>query len=154
MEMKRFLFLFIALTTLVGCNKKEFDGYDHPFICIATETGASSITVLSKVNNLNTYIVSVSSRPFTAPLTVNYEISVGDGLTEGVDYELVTTGNSLVFEPGVYDMPIRIRWISHPVDDSKDNKLTITLTANNQDFTLGLPGKSGKGKSLVIEKKN
>ena len=56
MEMKRFLFLFIALITLVGCDKKEFDGYDHPFICITTETGASSITVLSKVNNLNTYI--------------------------------------------------------------------------------------------------
>lgn len=154
MEMKRFLFLFIALTTLVGCNKEEFDGYDNPFISIATETGASSITILSNVNNINTYIVSVSSRPFEEPLTVNYQITVGSGLEEGVDYEFVTTGNSLVFEPGVYDMPIRIRWISHPVDESKDNTLTITLTGNNQDFTLGFPGKSGYRKSLVIEKKN
>ncbi|SFF83028.1 hypothetical protein [Prevotella sp. KH2C16] len=152
--MKRILFLCLVLATLVSCNKEEFDGYDNPFVSIATETGASSITVLSNVNNINTYMVLVSSRPLETPLTVNYQITVGDGLEEGVDYELVTTGNSLVFEPGVYDMPVRIRWMSHPVDESKDNTLTITLTSNSKDFTLGLPGKSGYRKSLVIEKKN
>ena len=154
MEMKRILFLCMALATLASCSKEEFDGYDNPFISIATETGASSITILSNVNNINTYIVSVSSRPLATPLTVNYQVTVGDGLEEGVDYELVTTGNSLVFEPGVYDMPIRIRWISHPVDERKNNTLTITLTANSQDLALGFPGKSGYRKSLVIEKKN
>ena len=90
----------------------------------------------------------------TTALVVNYEIVVGDGLQEGVDYELVTTGNQLTFEPGIYDMPIRIKWLAHPVDETKDNTLTIRLTGNSQSLHLGVPGPDGLQKQLVIEKKN
>ena len=110
--------------------------------------------VLSNVNNIDTYVVSVSSKMLTTALVVNYEIVVGDGLQQGVDYELVTTGNQLTFEPGIYDMPIRIKWLAHPVDETKDNTLTIRLTGNSQNLHLGVPGPDGLQKQLVIEKKN
>lgn len=125
-----------------------------PFVKVTTTTGASQTVVLSNVNNINTYVVSVSSKMLTTALVVNYEIVVGDGLLEGVDYELVTTGNQLTFEPGIYDMPIRIKWLAHPVDETKDNTLTIRLTGNSQNLHLGVPGPDGLQKQLVIEKKN
>ena len=103
--MKNIWLLGLVIALMTACNKEEFSGYDMPFVRISTETGASSTTVLSNVRNINTYVVTLSSRPLTTPLVVNYEIKVGDGLQTGVDYELVTTGNTLTFEPGVYDYP-------------------------------------------------
>ena len=152
--MKRILGIILAVMLFAGCDRQEFDGYDTPFLSIAASTGASSMVVLSNVNNINTFLVTLSSRMLDKPLTVNYEIAVGDGLQEGVDYELVTTGNQLTFEPGIYDMPSRIKWLAHPVDETKDNTLTIRLTGNSQNLHLGVPGPDGLQKQLVIEKKN
>ena len=152
--MKNIIVMLLAMVALCACQKEEFEGYDAPFVRITTTTGASQTVVLSNVNNINTYVVSLSSKALTAPLTVNYEVVVGDGLQEGIDYQLITTGGSLAFEPGVYDMPIRIRWMAHTVDESKDNTLIIRLTGNSQGITLGAPGPDGAQKELVIEKKN
>ena len=112
--MKKIIVMLLALVALCGCQKEEFEGFDMPFVKVTTTTGASQTVVLSNVNNINTYVVSVSSKMLTTALVVNYEIVVGDGLQEGVDYELVTTGNQLTFEPGIYDMPIRIKWLPIP----------------------------------------
>lgn len=152
--MKKIIVMLLALVALCGCQNEEFEGFDMPFVKVTTTTGASQTVVLSNVNNINTYVVSVSSKMLTTALVVNYEIVVGDGLQEGVDYELVTTGNQLTFEPGIYDMPIRIKWLAHPVDETKDNTLTIRLTGNSQNLHLGVPGPDGLQKQLVIEKKN
>ena len=139
--MKKIIVMLLALVALCGCQKEEFEGFDMPFVKVTTTTGASQTVVLSNVNNINTYVVSVSSKMLTTALVVNYEIVVGDGLQEGVDYELVTTGNQLTFEPGIYDMPIRIKWLAR-------------LTGNSQNLHLGVPGPDGLQKQLVIEKKN
>lgn len=152
--MKKIIVMLLAVVALCACQKDEFEGYDVPFVKVATTTGASQTVVLSDVNNVNTYLVTVSSKALTSALVVNYEIVVGDGLQEGVDYQLVTTGNQLTFEPGVYDMPIRIKWLAHTVDETKDNTLTIRLTGTNQNLQLGVPGPDGLQKQLVIEKKN
>lgn len=152
--MKKIIVMLLALVALCGCQNEEFEGFDMPFVKVTTTTGASQTVVLSNVTNINTYVVSVSSKMLTTALVVNYEIVVGDGLQEGVDYELVTTGNQLTFEPGIYDMPIRIKWLAHPVDETKDNTLTIRLTGNSQNLHLGVPGPDGLQKQLVIEKKN
>lgn len=152
--MKKIIIMLLAIITLCGCQKEEFEGFDVPFVKVTTTTGASQTVVLSNVNNVNTYMVSVSSKALTSALVVDYEIVVGDGLQEGVDYQLVTTGNQLTFEPGVYDMPIRIKWMAHTVDETKDNTLTIRLTGTNQNMQLGVPGPDGLQKQLVIEKKN
>ncbi len=152
--MKKIIIMLLAIITLCGCQKEEFEGFDVPFVKVTTTTGASQTVVLSNVNNVNTYMVSVSSKALTSALVVDYQIVVGDGLQEGVDYQLVTTGNQLTFEPGVYDMPIRIKWMAHTVDETKDNTLTIRLTGTNQNMQLGVPGPDGLQKQLVIEKKN
>ncbi|HEY9542656.1 hypothetical protein [Prevotella sp.] len=152
--MKKLLYLLMMTTLLVGCNQEEFEGYDTPFVHVSTSDGLSFVIVLTNVNNINEYPVMLSSRPRTSSLTVTYEIIVGNGLTEGVDYELLTKGNTLTFEPGVYDMPIRIKWKSHQVDKTKDNTLTIRLTETCCPMTLGLPGPDANQKELVITKQN
>lgn len=78
--MKNIIVMLLAMVALCACQKEEFEGYDMPFVRITTTTGASQTVVLSNVNNINTYVVSLSSKALTAPLTVNYEVVVGDGL--------------------------------------------------------------------------
>lgn len=152
--MKRIIFLMISALILMGCDQQEFEGYDTPFVRIATSTGASSTVVLSDVNNINTYLVSLSSRTMTEELVVNYEIIVGEGLQAGRDYELLTEGTTLTFAPGVYDMPIRVKWLANAVDETKDNTIRIRLLSTNRNVHVGLPGPDGLQKELVIEKKN
>lgn len=137
----------------MSCTKDE-EPFDNPFIYIEAEGGASSVVVNSDVNNTNTYNVYVSSRAFNRNLEVNYEIIAGNGLQAGRDFEIVTPGNTLTFMPGIYDMPIRIRWKPNPVDPSNNNTLTIRLTGNNMGFTMGVPGPDGLKRELVIRKSN
>lgn len=147
------LSIMTVCMAFVSCSDDD-EPYDHPFIHIMADGGASRIVVNSDVNNVNSYNVYLSSRALSQNVEVNYEIMIGDGLQAGRDFELVTQGNSLTFLPGIYDMPIRIRWKPNRVDSSKDNTLTIRLTNNNMGFTLGLPGPDGLQRELVIEKKN
>lgn len=86
--MKKIIVMLLALVALCGCQKEEFEGFDMPFVKVTTTTGASQTVVLSNVNNINTYVVSVSSKMLTTALVVNYEIVVGDGLRK------VSTTNS------------------------------------------------------------
>lgn len=137
----------------VSCAKDE-EPYNNPFIYIEADGGASSIVVNSDVNNTNTYNVYVSSQPFSRNLEVNYEIIAGNGLQTGRDFEIVTPGNTLTFMPGIYDMPIRIRWKPNPVDPTNNNTLIIRLTGNNMGFTMGVPGPDGLKRELVIRKSN
>lgn len=139
---------------LASCADDGPEVFDQPFVRIATESGASSTVVMSDAKVVNTYTVYLSSRALSDNLEVSYEIIVGDGLTAGLDYQVVTTENPLVFLPGIYTMPIRIRWMEHRVDPSKDNTVTIRLTGNNKGFTLGYPGPDHLQKELIIEKRN
>lgn len=153
--------MFLLLPLLgggwVGVSSCADDGpevYDQSFVRIATQSGAASTVVMSDVKAVNTYYVYLSSPALTENLEVSYEITVGDGLQNGVDYQIVTTENPLVFLPGIYTMPIRIRWLEHRVDPSKDNTITIRLTGNSKNFTLGFPGPDHVQSQLVIEKCN
>ena len=159
---KRLLHTMFLLLPLLGggwvgissCADDGPEAFDQPFVRIATESGASSTVVMSDVKAVNTYTVYLSSRALTDNLEVSYEIVVGDGLVSGVDYQVVTTENPLVFLPGIYTMPIRIRWLEHRVDPSKDNTVTIRLTGNSKGFALGFPGPDHVQSQLVIEKRN
>lgn len=145
---------FVATAVLTACGDDGPEVFDQPFVRISTESGASSTVVMSDVKAVNTYTVYLSSRAQTDNLEVNYEITVGDGLQSGVDYQIVTTENPLVFLPGIYTMPIRIRWLEHRVDPTKDNTVTIRLTGNSKGFTIGYPGPDHLQSQLVIEKRN
>ena len=143
-----------ATSTFTACGDDGPEVFDHPFIRISTESGASSTVVMSDVKAVNTYMVYLSSRALTENLDVTYEVIVGDGLQSGVDYEMVSPGTTLTFLPGIYSMPIRIRWMEHSVDPSKDNTVTIRLTGNSMGFTIGYPGPDHLQSQLVIEKRN
>ena len=75
-------------------------------------------------------------------------------LKSGVDFELVTKGSTLTFLPGIYDMPIRIRWMPNHLDENKDNTITIRLTGNNQGLTMGFQVPTVYSANWVIEKQN
>lgn len=136
-----------------GCDNGD-EPYDHPFVYITADGGLSRTVVNSDVNNVNTYFVYLSSKALDRNLEVTYEIIAGDGLQAGRDFEIVNTGNTLTFYPGIYDMPVRIRWKPNRVDPTKNNTLTIRLVSDNLGFTLGMPGPDGLKRELVIEKRN
>lgn len=152
--MKKLLYIFILLGAIYSCDQEEIVFFDEPFVRICTSTGEARTVVLSNVRNTNAYTVYLSSRPITDSLEVSYEIIVGDGLKEDVDYKVVTTANPLVFFPGINDMPIRIRWLKNPVDPEKDNTLKIRLTGNSKGYNLGFPGPDHVQSEVVIEKRN
>ena len=154
MKMKKVLYILFLIGSLYSCDQEESVYFDEPFVRICTSTGEARTVVLSNVRNTNTYSVYLSSRPITDSLEVSYEVIVGDGLTEDVDYKVVTTANPLVFLPGINDMPIRIRWLKNPVDPTKDNTVTIRLTGNSKGYNLGFPGPDHVQSEVVIEKRN
>ena len=154
MKMKKILYILFLIGALYSCDQEESVYFDEPFVRICTSTGEARTVVLSNVRNTNTYSVYLSSRPITDSLEVSYEVIVGDGLTEDVDYKVVTTANPLVFLPGINDMPIRIRWLKNPVDPTKDNTVTIRLTGNSKGYNLGFPGPDHVQSEVVIEKRN
>ena len=83
---------------------------------------------------------------------VTFSVQPGSGLTEGVDYQIVTTGSTLTFMPGIYSIPIHIRWLSHEIDPAKDNTLTLSLESCDKEIHIGTPGPDKKLKSLTITK--
>ena len=147
--------LLIALSAVLALScTKDLPVYDTPFFYIATQDGASTAVVGSDVENVNTYYVTMSSVSRDGNAVVDFAVIPGDGLKEGVDYEVVTQGTTLTFLPGIYRMPLRIRWKEHVLDDSADNTLTIALTGGTDGFCLGMPGPDAKFSRLVITKKN
>lgn len=152
MKYLKFIWM-LGIFSLVACHKDASEPYDRPFIHIM-KNGLSAVSVSAQGTSVETYLVYLSSKALTENLTVDFEIIAGDGLTSGVDYEAVTSGSQLVFPPGIYEMPVRIRWLKNPVDESKDNTLKIVLVGNSMGFTLGLPGPDGKQKEFVITKVN
>lgn len=152
--MKRILILLLSILTLVSCDKDEAVTFKQPFLRVASATGSSNVVVRSNVKNVNTYYIYLSSEPLTANLEVNYEVIVGDGLQAGVDFELLNTTNAVTFLPGIYEMPVRVRWLEHTVDPSKDNTLTIRLVSNSLNITMGYPGPDALQHELIITKEN
>ena len=148
----KFLWIF-GIVSLTSCHKDAFEPYDQPFVHIM-KNGLSAVSVSARGTSVETYSVYLSSKALTENLTVDFGIITGEGLVAGADFELLTTGNQLVFPPGIYEMPVRIRWVKNPVDESEDNTLKIVLLGNSMGFTLGLPGPDGKQKEFVITKVN
>lgn len=130
----------IGMVFILSCEKNENPTYHLKFVHIM-DNNASETTVSSRANTVGTYNVYLSSKETKEPVTVTYEIVIGNGLVENIDYEILTKGNTLTFLPGIYDMPIRIQWLSNPIDKSKDNTIEIKLiSTDHQDFSVGMPG--------------
>lgn len=146
------IIVFWVLIGLISCGKEEHKPYNQPFIHIM-ENNASFSTVNFQASIISTYNVYLSSEPLSGNVEVTFEVIAGDGLKEGEDFEMITKGNTIVFLPGIYDNPIRVRWLpSANFDPKKNNTLTISLTSNSMGFPLGLPGPSQLQKQFVITK--
>ncbi|WP_202912286.1 hypothetical protein [Sphingobacterium olei] len=145
--------LFSFFILLFGaCGKEEVQPYDHAFIHIMNNN-ASSESVNYMAASVRTYNIYLSSKVQLENIGVTFKVTAGDGLKEGVDYEMVTPGNTLYFLPGIFDIPVRVRWMPSPnLDPTKDNTLTIELVSNDKGITLGLPGPDQLQKKFVITK--
>jgi len=142
---------FLSLLLFTSCGLEENPVYDLKFIHIMVNE-SSSVNVSEKANMIGTYNVYLSAPASNETVTVTYEIIVGEGLKEGVDYKLLNKDDKLTFLPGIYDMPIRIQWIANPVDRTKDNTIKIRLISNDKGYSIGLPGPAQNQSELTITK--
>ena len=111
--------ILAAATALLLSSCEKDKPYDHPFVYIIQADDAAyaaTSTVSSQATVVRTYNICLSSKELSENLIVDYSFNVGDGLKAGIDFERVTTGNQIVFVPGVYSMPIRIRWLPNEID--------------------------------------
>ncbi len=149
--LKIFLYYIVLTAFTLSCSKDEYKPFDQPFVHIHVNN-ASTIQVQANRNQVVNYNIYLSAKLQYEPTQVYFEVIAGNGLTEGTDYELVTTGKTLTFAPGVFEMPVTIRWKSNPLDTTKNNILTIRITGNDRDFTVGLPGPDKNQSALIIQK--
>ena len=153
----RILPIFAALALLCGCERHTEVFFDTPFVRIEEANGGTTMDIDHTLDNLLTEIrvvVSASKNYFSAPITVEYEIIVGDGLQEGRDFRIQSSHRSpLTFDPGTYSLPIRIIWYrSAAFDPARDNTLTLRLTsASVPEMLLGVPGPDGKKKEFIYK---
>lgn len=158
--MKKFIYIILVLLLACSCEDRVIVLFDTPFVSITDEGGsATSMTVPAEMNNMLTSLtvkLCVSNNYFTEPISVEYELVVGDGLKEGVDFKLqASTASPLVFEKGTYTKPIRIIWLNNPdFDASKDNTLTVRLSGSSiSEMVLGYPGPDAIKSSFIFTKK-
>ena len=160
--MRKFLGIFMAALLCCGCDWHKDVYFDTPFAYIFDNAGGSSATIDSRfgkgVESVLTELkvsISASESYFTEPISVEYEVILGDGLKEGIDYKIQpSTASPLTFSPGTYSLPVRIMWLkTETPDSSKDNTLTIKLSGSSvTDMELGYPGPSHKGQTYVFTK--
>lgn len=134
-----------------SCSKEEFKPYDHPFVHIH-HNNSDQVRIQANRQEEAAYHVYLSSQLQFENTTVTFEITHGDGLLPGRDFEILTQGNTLVFPAGVFEMPIRIRWLRNTLEPGKEHTLVIRLIDNDRGYTVGMPGPDQLQRSLTITK--
>lgn len=142
--------LLAALVLTGACNKiATFDG-----AFVAFDTAKSSVVSIDAEGEFTgSYTVHYTGPKPSAPIVVSFAVTCGDGLSEGIDYKVVTVGGKITFMPGIYEQTIKIDWLPHGIDETKDNTVTISLLSA-EGVTLGYPGPDRLMKDLVIRKYN
>lgn len=142
--------LLAALALTGACNKiATFDG-----AFVAFDTAKSSVVSIDAEGEFTgSYTVHYTGPKPSAPIVVSFAVICGDGLSEGIDYKVATVGGKITFMPGIYEQVIKIDWLPHDIDETKDNTVTISLLSAG-GVTLGYPGPDRLMKDLVIRKYN
>ena len=149
--------IVLAATALWGCYE-EPQPLDKPFVYICDEIGGSKADIGSQATLTKELFVNLSCKKFTEPIVVYYDVIVGDGLKEGVDFVIQSTTKSpLTFKPGTYELPVRVQFKkSENFDPAKDNTVTFALKSvesNIGEFYIGLLGPDHLRSSYVFTKK-
>ncbi|SKB40946.1 hypothetical protein SAMN05660841_00371 [Sphingobacterium nematocida] len=150
-KISRVIVVLLLSVMMISCNKELVKPYDHPFFYIHVAQ-ASEINVQASRNEVVDYKVFFSTKLQYEPIKLQYEIIVGDGLKEGVDFEVLSNRSELVFKPGYFELPITIRWKANPLNPSANNYVIIRLLNNDKGITVGLPGPDKKQTELKINK--
>ena len=146
----KFPCLLASLALTGACNKiATFDG-----AFVAFDTAKSSVVSIDAEGEFTgSYTVHYTGPKPSAPIIVSFAVTCGDGLSEGIDYKVVAVGGKITFMPGIYEQTIKIDWLPHDIDETKDNTVTISLLSA-EGVTLGYPGPDRLMKDLVIRKYN
>ena len=140
--------LMLIAVTAASCNKITL--FDEAFV--AFDTAKSSVVSINAAGEFTgSYTLHYTGPKPSAPIVVNFVVTCGNGLAEGVDYKVATAGGKITFMPGIYEQVIKIDWLPHEIDESKDNTVTISLVSAD-GVTLGYPGPDKLMKDLVIRK--
>lgn len=140
--------LMSIAVSAASCNKITL--FDEAFV--AFDTAKSSVVSINATGEFTgSYTLHYTGPKPSAPIVVNFVVTCGNGLTEGVDYKVATAGGKITFMPGIYEQVIKIDWLPHEIDESKDNTVTISLVSAD-GVTLGYPGPDKLMKDLVIRK--
>lgn len=140
--------LMLIAVSAVSCNKITL--FDEAFV--AFDTAKSSVVSINATGEFTgSYTLHYTGPKPSAPIVVNFVVTCGNGLAEGVDYKVATAGGKITFMPGIYEQVIKIDWLPREIDESKDNTVTISLVSAN-GVTLGYPGPDKLMKDLVIRK--
>ncbi len=145
-----------AVLCLSACSDRTDRLFRDFFVSVADENGSETSRVVSTANNMVvTYYFNLVSEERTEPLTVYFDVVLGDGLKDGVDLEFQTANRSITFQPGIYKRPFRINYLNHTVDPDKDNTIKIIIKeTSDPSITIGYPGPSAKFSKHVITKHN
>lgn len=140
--------LISIAVSAASCNKITL--FDEAFV--AFDTAKSSVVSINATGEFTgSYTLHYTGPKPSAPIVVNFVVTCGNGLAEGVDYKVATAGGKITFMPGIYEQVIKIDWLPHEIDESKDNTVTISLVSAD-GLTLGYPGPDKLMKDLVIRK--
>lgn len=140
--------LMLIAVSAASCNKITL--FDEAFV--AFDTAKSSVVSINATGEFTgSYTLHYTGPKPSAPIVVNFVVTCGNGLAEGVDYNVATAGGKITFMPGIYEQVIKIDWLPHEIDESKDNTVTISLVSAD-GVTLGYPGPDKLMKDLVIRK--
>ena len=140
--------LMSIAVSAASCNKITL--FDEAFV--AFDAAKSSVVSINAAGEFTgSYTLHYTGPKPSAPIVVNFVVTCGNGLAEGVDYKVATAGGKITFMPGIYEQVIKIDWLPHEIDESKDNTVTISLVSAD-GVTLGYPGPDKLMKDLVIRK--
>lgn len=140
--------LMLIAVSAASCNKITL--FDEAFV--AFDTAKSSVVSINATGEFTgSYTLHYTGPKPSAPIVVYFVVTCGNGLAEGVDYKVATAGGKITFMPGIYEQVIKIDWLPHEIDESKDNTVTISLVSAD-GVTLGYPGPDKLMKDLVIRK--
>ena len=140
--------LMLIAVSAASCNKITL--FDEAFV--AFDTAKSSVVSINAIGEFTgSYTLHYTGPKPSAPIVVNFVVTCGNGLAEGVDYKVATAGGKITFMPGIYEQVIKIDWLPHEIDEYKDNTVTISLVSAD-GVTLGYPGPDKLMKDLVIRK--
>lgn len=153
--MKRLIYISILILCSISCVKNEMPLYNKGFVYLSSVSGAYSETVNSLTEMESTYYFYLSSKKIYKNIDIEYSVKSGAGLKEGIDYILLSPLKKTVFMPGIYRMPLRIRWLPHKLaGPDENNTLIIEIKSAGEGINIGFPGPNEIGRRLTIIKKN